>query len=176
MSLQTDLQEAIARVQRDSQILHTIIHGDNQTSISTEGGNVKSAAKVIKDIEDRIQAELTNLGDLITQMNDAVDKTQCQTERAKTYAQNAENIVNGLTLPTDLTGHAGKLLAVKQNEEGYALIQSTAVFYGLRKEGAKLIAETGEGPFETNRFPVWVITLPGITFSLNKKGHLLINT
>ena len=62
MTLQTDLQDAVARVQTDSQLLHTIVHGDDQTTVPTDGGNVKSAAKAIKDIEDGIQAGLTDLG------------------------------------------------------------------------------------------------------------------
>mgnify|MGYP000011678588 FL=1 len=33
MTLQTDLQDAVARVQTDSQILHNIIHGDDQTEV-----------------------------------------------------------------------------------------------------------------------------------------------
>lgn len=56
MTLQTDLQEAVARVQTASQLLHTIVHGDDQTTVTTEGGVVKSASKAIKDIEDLIQA------------------------------------------------------------------------------------------------------------------------
>jgi hypothetical protein len=48
MTLQTDLQEAVVRVQADSQILHQIVHGDNQTVVPTEGGNVKTVAKAIR--------------------------------------------------------------------------------------------------------------------------------
>ena len=33
MTLQTDLQEAVVRVQADSQILHQIVHGDNQSVV-----------------------------------------------------------------------------------------------------------------------------------------------
>lgn len=62
MTLQTDLQEAVVRVQADSQILHQIVHGDNQSIVPTEGGNVKTVAKAIKDIEDTIQEGLSDLG------------------------------------------------------------------------------------------------------------------
>lgn len=58
MTLQTDLQEAVVRVQTDSQILHQIVHGDNQSVVPTDGGNVKTVAKAIKDIEDTIQEGL----------------------------------------------------------------------------------------------------------------------
>lgn len=54
MTLQTDLQDAVMRAQNDTQILHNIIHGDDQTLVSTDGGNVKTIAKTIKDIESTI--------------------------------------------------------------------------------------------------------------------------
>ena len=44
MTLQSDLQDAVARVQSDSQTLHDIIHGDDETVVDTEGGPVKSPA------------------------------------------------------------------------------------------------------------------------------------
>ena len=103
MTLQTDLQEAVVRVQFDSQILHQIVHGNDQTVVPTEGGNVKTVAKAIKDIEDK------------------------------------------------------------------------GVFYGLRKDGAKLLAESGNGTFVAKDYLVWFITLPGVDFSIGPNGHLHIN-
>jgi len=108
MTLQTDLQDAVARVESDSQILHNIIHG-------------------------------------------------------------------GLNLPTDLNGHAGQLLAINETEDGYEPIESKAVFYGLKKDGAKLIAVSGEGTFDASEFPVWMVGLPGMNYAVNENGHLLIN-
>ena len=49
------------------------------------------------------------------------------------------------------------------------------MFYGLRKDGAKLIAETGEDTFNAREFPIWMVTLPGLDFSISENGHLLIN-
>ncbi len=72
MTLQTDLQEAVVRVQADSQILHQIVHGDNQTVVPTEGGNVKTVAKAIKDLNDTIQEGLNDLGAAGQQLADAV--------------------------------------------------------------------------------------------------------
>lgn len=175
MTLQTDLQDAVARVQTDSQILHDIIHGDDQTTIPTEGGNVKTPAKAIKDIEDEIQAGISELGATSTQLADAVQSAEQKADEAETHAQTAQGIAQSLNLPADLNGHAGKLLAVNQTEDGYAPIESKAVFYGLRKDGAKLIAETGEGTFNAREFPIWMVTLPGLDFSINENGHLLIN-
>ncbi|TAN71889.1 MAG: hypothetical protein EPN20_04255 [Magnetospirillum sp.] len=51
MSLQDDLQTAVAKVTADSGLLHRIVHGDTATTVVTEGGPVKSVAKAIADVE-----------------------------------------------------------------------------------------------------------------------------
>lgn len=175
MTLQTDLQDAVARVESDSQILHNIIHGDDQTEVPTEGGNVKTPAKAIKDIEATIQAGLTDLEATADQLADAVDTVSQKADEAETHAQTAQNLANSLNLPTDLNGRAGQLLAINETEDGYEPIESKAVFYGLRKDGAKLIAVSGEGTFDASEFPVWMVGLPGMNYAVNENGHLLIN-
>lgn len=175
MTLQTDLQNAVTRVQGDSQILHNIVHGDDQTVVSTEGGNVKTVAKAIKDIESTIQDGLSDLGAAGQQLADAVADAEEFRNQAEQHAQDAESFANALNLPINLTGKAGMLLAIKEDESGYEPIESKAVFYGLRKNGAKLIAESGNGIFTAKNYPVWFITLPGVNFSIGPNGHLLIN-
>lgn len=175
MTLQTDLQEAVARVQNDSQVLHNIVHGDNQTLVPTEGGDVKSVAKAIKDIEDTIQQGLSDLGAAGEQLAEAVADAEDFRDQATEAAQTAQTLANALNLPTDLAGKAGRLLAVKEDESGYEPIESKGVFYGLRKDGAKLQAVSGDGTFVAKEFSVWFITLPGVDFSIGPDGHLLIN-
>ncbi|MBI4968168.1 MAG: hypothetical protein HZC25_08640 [Rhodospirillales bacterium] len=51
MSLQSDLQAAVAKVTADSATLHQIVHGDATTTVSTENGPVKSMAKAVADVE-----------------------------------------------------------------------------------------------------------------------------
>lgn len=175
MTLQTDLQDAVARVQTDSQLLHTIVHGDDQTTVPTDGGNVKSAAKAIKDMEDTIQAGLTDLGASADQLNEAVSQTETYRDEAQSSAQSALQTANALNLPTNINGQAGKLLAVKQAEDGFEVIESVGVFYGLRADGSKLTAITGQGTYSANDFDTWFITLPGVDFNINEDGHLIIN-
>lgn len=175
MTLQSDLQEAVARVQSDSQVLHNIVHGNDQTMVPTEGGNVKTVAKAIKDIEDTIQQGLTDLGAAGEQLVEAVADAKQSREEAAESAQTAQTLVDALSLPTNLAGKAGMLLAVKEDESGYEPIESKGVFYGLRKDGAKLLAESGNGTFTAKDYPVWFITLPGVDFSIGPNGHLLIN-
>lgn len=175
MTLQTDLQEAVVRVQTDSQILHQIVHGDDQTLVPTEGGNVKTVAKAIKDINDTIVQGLNDLGAAGEQLAEAVVATEGFRDEAAQLVEEAVVIANALHLPDDLTGKAGKLLAVKEDESGFDVIESKGVFYGLRKNGAKLEAVSGEGTFVAQDFPVWFITLPGVDFSIGPNGHLHIN-
>jgi hypothetical protein len=51
MSLQSDLQAAVAKVTADSATLHQIVHGDATTTVETENGPVKSVAKAVADVE-----------------------------------------------------------------------------------------------------------------------------
>ena len=175
MSLQTDLEDAIARIKADSQKIHDIAHGDDQSVVSTDGGNVKTVAKAVKDIETNIQTQLTNLGATAITLNAKVAKAEKAATTAGTHVATSKKLVNSLNLPPDLTGYGGQLLGIKKTEDGYEPIPSTAVFYGLRRDGAKLILETGQGTFDANKFATWMVAPPGLTFSVASNGHLKIN-
>ena len=56
MSLQSDLQAAVALAMADGTKLHQIVHGDALSTVTTEGGTVKTLAKVIADSEASIAA------------------------------------------------------------------------------------------------------------------------
>lgn len=57
MSLQTDLQTAIAKVTADGALLHRIVHGPADGAVVTEGGTVKTVAAVLAEIMDSVAAE-----------------------------------------------------------------------------------------------------------------------
>ena len=175
MTLQTDLQNAVDKAKTDTELLHNIVHGDDKTVITTEGGEVKSPAKLITDIEQTIQSKLTDLDKTANKFDQAINSAGKQATKAQHYAQKAENIAGGLNLPHNLRGQAGKLLAVNQSEDGYDTVQSKTVFYGLRKQDKKLIVETGNGLFDIKRFCGWIVTLQGVKFSIADNGHLFIN-
>ena len=175
MTIQTDLQNAVTLIQKDSQLLHTIIHGSDETDVSIEGGTVKTVSKVLKEMEHTFQESLNTFGMAGESLTEAVAEVKKCQDKAQHHVKEAQTLVNALRLPTELKGQDGKLLAVKQDATGYETVSSKAVFYGLRKEGAKLIAESGEGHYEASQFSVWFITLPGVTMTLNSDGHLLIN-
>lgn len=56
MTMQTDLQTAIAKAQAASAKLHDVVHGDSASTVETENGPVKTVAKAIADIEADINA------------------------------------------------------------------------------------------------------------------------
>lgn len=65
-TLQEQLQAAVVQTTTDSGLLHTIVHGDTNTTVTTEGGPVKSIAKVIGEN----QTELANSIALVTTKRD----------------------------------------------------------------------------------------------------------
>lgn len=96
MTLQTDLQHAIARIQTDSDVLHDIVHGDDTAMITTENGSVKSVAKSVKDITDQIaQAGI----DLI----DAVDQAEAAQSGAELARDEAVAISGRVKISADDT-------------------------------------------------------------------------
>ena len=54
MSLQTDLHNAVTQVATDSTLLHTVVHGSPTETVTTEGGEVITVAKLLHDADTRI--------------------------------------------------------------------------------------------------------------------------
>lgn len=107
---------------------------------------------------------------LIDNSNSLVSKV----EEIRKMAENALTAIKNSALPQDLTGEAGKLLIVNDEENGYNFINSTTVFYGFRTEGAKLILEINEEKNIAARFSEWFIAPMGCRFSI-EKNELLMN-
>src|SRR3990167_10282 len=63
MTIQTDLQTAVAKVTADSAKLHQIVHGAATSTVTTEGGAVKTVAKALADLE-----ALWEASDIISQV------------------------------------------------------------------------------------------------------------
>ena len=68
MSLQNDLENAVTQVQQDSQTLHEIVHGDSETTVMTEGGEVSSPAKVMREVENATQAAIDELSQSLAEL------------------------------------------------------------------------------------------------------------
>ncbi len=174
MTLQKELEQAVIRVTEDSQTLHEIVHGDEQTVVSTEGGDVSSPAKVIFDIEQQLQQQLIDLNVTLNALNDAVAEAQGYADNAEQQAQTATTAANSTNFPADLTEGAGKLLAVNEKENGYVLTQSSNTVYGFFKDGAKLKVHINEEHCDVNDVLTYCIAPVGIAVEVDARGHLLI--
>ena len=60
-SMRDKLSSAVNSAEADSSLFHNIVHGNDTTVISTEGGQVPSVAKAIKDICATITNESNNI-------------------------------------------------------------------------------------------------------------------
>jgi|GEM_PF-1306179 len=174
MSLQDNLEQAILLVQTDAAILNTIIHGDIATTVQTNNGEVDSPAKAVHEIKTTIESSLTDLGATATLLNQSITQAELHELNARSYAELALSYTQALNLPDNLQGQSGKLLAVNAQEDGYEVIDSQSIFYGLRLDGSELLCETGDANFIEDDFATWTITLPGVDFTINDHGHLIM--
>ncbi len=61
MTIQYEVNQLTERLATDTALLHQIVHGDEKTIVTTEGGLVKSAAYVIHQLEQTVvTAELVS--------------------------------------------------------------------------------------------------------------------
>ncbi len=174
MTLQHDLELAVTQVTQDSQTLHEIVHGDEQTVVPTEGGNVSSPAKVIFDMEQQIQQQLSDLNITLNALQEAVAQAQHYADNAEQQAQTATTAANSTNFPADLTDGAGKLLAVNDKEDGYTLTQTSSTVYGFSKASAKLKLHINEDSCNANTFLSYFIAPVGIAIEIDTRGHLLV--
>jgi len=61
MTLQTDLQAAVAKTTAAADKLHQVVHGDATSTVETESGPVKTVAKTVADNEAAIAASRAEL-------------------------------------------------------------------------------------------------------------------
>ena len=128
MTLQTDLQDAIARIQTDSDVLHDIVHGDDAATITTENGPVKSVAKSVKDITDQIAQAGVNLIDAVDQAEAAQSGAELARDEAVAVSGrvkiSADDTATG-TLDSKIVAGSNIVLSV-QNEGGDEALVITA--------------------------------------------------
>lgn len=54
MNMEERLQAVVSQAELDGVKWHTIIHGNNTTTVPTESGNVPTVAKQLKDVHDEV--------------------------------------------------------------------------------------------------------------------------
>lgn len=90
MTLKTRLDEAVGTIEGDAQLLHEIVHGDDQTTVTTEGGQVKSVANVIHGVQTQLDAS----------RQDLTNQVATATQQASNAAQSASSASTSATTAT----------------------------------------------------------------------------
>ena len=98
MTLKTRLDEAVGTIEGDAQLLHEIVHGDDQTTVTTEGGQVKSVANVIHGVQTQLDASRQ---DLTNQVATATQQASNAAQSASSAATSASTASTKATAASD---------------------------------------------------------------------------
>ena len=177
MSLQTDLQNAVAQATTDSGLLHQIVHGPDTEMVPTEGGPVKTIAKLLHDADERINRQAESI---LEQAINASDQAQFSAASADASALAAAASA-ARSLPAIQPIDAGKEVRVNADATGYELVHTamllSPVFYGIKKTGNRLFVTTSEqggiATFATRDYATAFFAPPGIQFALQPNGHMV---
>ncbi|MCK5020025.1 MAG: hypothetical protein KAS32_23430 [Candidatus Peribacteraceae bacterium] len=129
-TLQERLESSVSQTEIDSGKLYQIVQGDNTTVVSTDGGDVNSAAKTIFDLETEINEAGVGWLDLAETAATNAGTAQTAAELAETNAGISET-------------NAGNAQTASETAQGLAETAQTAA------ELAETNAETAQGLAET---------------------------
>lgn len=99
MSLQTQLENAISQIEADTALLNQIIHGDDTTTVTTDNGEVKTAAKIMKDLTDNINTVLVDLNVNAQALSNAVDSSETFSNDAQAALTAAQQVLESMAYP-----------------------------------------------------------------------------
>lgn len=88
MSLQTDLHNAVTQVAADSALLHAVVHGGPQDTVTTEGGVVVTVAKLLNDADAHINFAASGI---LAQSQTAAQDALTSAELAASEANRAQS-------------------------------------------------------------------------------------
>ena len=113
MNMEEKLQAVVSQAENDGTLWHTIIHGNNITTVSTENGNVPSVAKQLKDIRDAITG---GVSDVVAEAEAARDEA-IAAKNATNQLKTQTNTIKTETaqLKTDVLGIKNQALEVFNN-------------------------------------------------------------
>ena len=89
-NMQERLETAIERTETDSSLFHNMVHGTETQTVPTEGGDVPTMAKALKDVRDELYGQASSLVNLAQA---AADDAANSVLLARTEVQNAKNEV-----------------------------------------------------------------------------------
>lgn len=128
MSLQTDLHGAVTRVAADSVLLHAVVHGSSHETVTTEGGDVLTVAKLLNDADARIN--LAAEGILVRSQSAAQDAL-ISAELASSEADRSQSAASQGVAQTNA------ILQLVQTSGNQILVDAEAV---LQQVAARLLA------------------------------------
>ena len=128
MSLQTDLHNAVTQVTADSALLHAVVHGSTEDTVSTEGGLVVTVAKLLHDADSRITA---SAGGILAQSQLAAQDALTSAELASSEADRAQSVASQGVTDTNT------VLQLVQTSGNQILVDAEAV---LQQVIARLLA------------------------------------
>lgn len=156
MNMEEQLQAAVDSATTDSDLWHTIIHGDDETEVTTENGTVPSVSKQLKDVRTTITGGVI---DVVTAAESArdealqakVDTLALKEETAElkddtsTYCTNAENYYNQSvtvynSISTATSSAISSITSECATQVGLAESAGTTQIGLLQTEGASQIA------------------------------------
>ena len=96
MSIDQRIVEATKQLEKDVELTHEIVNGDDTTEVMTAGGPVPSHAKVAKDSHDEIIGQLkptvSSINELASFVSNKATEADTSADRAKTSADRADEI------------------------------------------------------------------------------------
>lgn len=96
-NMQERLEIAIERTETDSSLFHNMVHGTDTQTVPTEGGEVPTMAKALKDVRDELYGQASSLVNMAQAAADdaanSVLLAKAEVQNAKTEVQNAKQEV-----------------------------------------------------------------------------------
>ena len=87
-NLQERLISAVDTAEIDTSLLHNIVHGSDTSIVTTEGGDVPTVAKAIKDIKDKVYNQTYNL------VETAQNAANIATQKASECCDMTQEVIN----------------------------------------------------------------------------------
>ena len=100
-NMEERLQAVVSQAETDGAKWHTIIHGNNTTTVPTENGNVPTVAKQLKDVHDEVVNGVIDYMTECRNARDATIQTKTETQAIKDATNTIKNDVTTLKNDTE---------------------------------------------------------------------------
>lgn len=106
MNMEERLQAVVSQAETDGSLWHTIIHGTNSTTVTTENGKVSSVSKQLKDVRDELingaadylgsclqaKSETTAIRDNALVIKSEIEQLKADTQEYRNTAESYKNM------------------------------------------------------------------------------------